>query len=357
MFLKQSDIFNFNVDEIEIYGTFCNYEMLLEWINNSNTDYLIFDEFTLKKSDKLRDYEFKVDFWKNNFPCFAFYIWKKLNTSIETRDYFKVYWSAFQIMELNEIIDFIDSYLMLDRTDLNNGKRFNTLKRFDLAIDIKKPIDNILKNFNDLSQKWASYFGAKWEVETHYIWEYQKRYNKALLIRIYDKIKDIKKKNKQVLYWDYLLEDNITRIELEFRTELIKNFKINNLLDKSYILNLFIKYIEKHTKLFEKIKTQDIEKLKRLNKKINLEELQANQILRDRYISSFQWYAKTILKLWACPVDILIRCLLLSDITKHDIALWIEGNIFDPEKYIDSISIRETKYIFAKQEERINESN
>lgn len=349
MYLKPSDIFEFNVDEIEVYWTFSNYQLLLEWINDSNTDYLTFEWFTLKKSDKLRDYEYKIDFWKNNFPCYAFYVWKKLNSRITTRNYFKVYWSAFQIIELKEIIDFIDTYLLLDFKDESRWKSHHTCKRFDLAIDIKKDISKIISQFKKLEQKWTQYFWSKWELETYYIWEYQVKYNKASLIRIYDKIKDIKKKNKQILYADYLLEESITRIEIEFRTELTKNLDIHKLLDKKYLFNLLILYLQKHTKIFEKLKSMDVEKLKRLNKKIDLEELKHNQILKDRYINSFLWYSKNILKLWACPVDILIKSLVISELTKKDIILWLEGDTFSTSKYIDWLTIRDSKHIFAEQ--------
>lgn len=342
MILNKNDIFNFNVDEIEIFWTFSNYRKLFEWVNDSNSDYIIFNEFTLKKTQRLKNYEFKVDFFKNNVPCFAFYIWKKLNSKITTRDYFIVYWSAFQLFELNEIIDFIDTYLLLDSVDLSKWKRNNTLKRFDLALDLKKNILEIVKNFTKLTQKWAKFYWESWKLETKYIWDKQIRNNKSLVIRLYDKIEDIKKKNKQMLYPDYLLEENITRIEIEFRQELLKEFKLNQLLDRSYIFNLFIKYIEKHTKIFEKLKTEDVDKLKRLNKKVNLDDLRYDQIVRNKYISAFLWYSKTLLKIWVCPVDILIRNLIISENTKKDLHLWINNNEFD---VLDYIKWKDRKYI------------
>ena len=349
MYLKKDDIFNFNVDEIEIYWTFSNYITLLKWINESNSDYITFWDFTLKKSDNLRDYVFKVDFWKNNFPCFAFYIWKPLNSKITTRDYFKVYWSAFQIIELNEIIDFIDTYIELDYVDSIKWNKTNTLKRFDLAMDLKKNIwKDILKQFWELKQTWKQYFWDKWALETYYIWEYLAKFNKSFLIRIYDKIKDIKKKKKQKLYPNYLLEKDITRIEIEFRVEVLRFFDLHQLLDRSFIYDLFIMYIEKHTKMFNKIKKKDVPKLKRLNKKIDIEELKYNEILKDRYIKMFLWYWRNILEIWACPVDILIRNLLISDLTKKDIPLWVKNNIFNSIKYSQWVNIRNSKNIFAK---------
>lgn len=339
MFLKQDHIFNFNVDEIEIYWTFSNHQELLKWINSSNSDYIIFEWFTLKKSDWLRDYEYKIDFWINNLPCFAFYIWKKLNDFISTRDYFKVYWSAFQVFELSWIIEFIDTYVECDSVDKKKGNKINTLKRFDLAIDLKKHISrDIVRKFKKLEQKGAKYYGAKWELETYYIWEYKKKLNSWYLIRIYDKIKDIQFKHKEELYSSYLLEDYITRIEIEFRSEVVRYVNIHNLLDRNYIFNLFIKYIAKHTKMFDRLKTEDVEKLKRLKKKINLHEIWHDKVLRDKYLKAFLWYWKNILKIWLCPTDILIRNLLVSDLTKSNIPWWIDNDIFDESKYLHQIA-------------------
>jgi hypothetical protein len=58
--------------------------------------------------------------------------------------------------------------------------------------------------------------------------------NKALLIRIYDKIADIYQKEKQAYYPDYLTEDYVTRVELEFRSELLKQVKLSQFLDRSF---------------------------------------------------------------------------------------------------------------------------
>jgi hypothetical protein len=46
-------------------------------------------------------------------------------------------------------------------------------------------------------------------------------------------------------------------------------------------------YLEKHTNIFDKIKTGEVKKLKSLNKKISLEELEAYKILKAKYIRTF----------------------------------------------------------------------
>lgn len=337
MYLKQEDIYYFNIDELEVYWTFSNYLELLKWINNSNSDYIEFLDFTLYKSDKLRDYNYKIDFFKWDIKCFAFYVWKTLNEYITTRDYLKVYWNAFKVLELYEIIDFIDIYIELDYKDIKKWRRNNTIKRFDIAIDVKKDIKNILKNFKKLSQKWASFHWNTWELETYYIWEYQKKLNKWLLIRIYDKVKDIKKKNKQKLYSDYLNQENLTRIELEFRNDITKFVDLNSLLDRSYIFNLLIKYIEKHTKIFDRVKTEDVKKLKRLNKKIDLDKLKIDKVLNQRYYSSFIWYWYKIKEIWLCPINILLRNCLIKESTINSINKLINKNKFNLEN-LDKIN-------------------
>jgi hypothetical protein len=46
-------------------------------------------------------------------------------------------------------------------------------------------------------------------------------------------------------------------------------------------------YFKKHTSIFENLKTYDVAKLKRLNKKIKIEQLMFDQVLRQRYINAF----------------------------------------------------------------------
>jgi hypothetical protein len=60
--------------------------------------------------------------------------------------------------------------------------------------------------------------------------------NKRQLIRIYDKFKDIVVKKKLKLYEDYLIEKNITRIELEVRQELAKNINYQEVFNDSLLV-------------------------------------------------------------------------------------------------------------------------
>lgn len=344
MFLKRLDIIYFNVDEIEVYGTFANYEKLIVWLDCDNSNIMFFEEFTLQKSDKLKDYEFKIDFIHNDIPCFAFYVGTKVNEYITTRNYFKVYWNAFQVFELEIIIDFINTYLILDGVDRKKNKKMHTMKRFDLAVDVLFPIDEIVnKNFKKLNQKGTKYMGTEWELETYYIWAYKVRDNKNFLIRVYDKIKDIKLKRKQRLYPWYLQYDNITRIEIEFRSQVVSFLDFEELLDTDKMFNLFIAYIKKHTKIFKNLKTQDVDKLKRINKYVDIEALKYDRILRERYFNTYCGYSKNILAMWACPVDILMRNDLISDLTRRDIPKCIVWDELSTQEYSEGNTERNKK--------------
>jgi len=344
MLLKQSDIIYFNVDEIEIYGTFANYDKLMVWLDDDNSNIMFFEEFTLQKLEGIKDYEYKINFIYNSIPCFAFYVGTKVNEYITTRNYFKVHWSAFQIFELETIIDFINTYLLLDMVDKKKNKKAHTMKRFDLAVDVLFPVDFIVnKNFKKLNQKGTRYMGTKWELETYYIWAYKVRDNKNFLIRVYDKIKDIKLKRKQRLYPWYLEKDNITRIEIEFRSQVVSFLDFEDLLDTEKMFNLFIMYIKKHTKIFKNLKTQDVDKLKRINKYVDIEQLKYDRILRERYFNTYCGYSKNILEMWACPVDILIRNDFISDLTRRDIAKCIVWEELSVKEYSEGNTERNQK--------------
>lgn len=271
--ISKNDIINFNVDMIEVFWTLKNYQEILKGIDDENSNYRCFKWYTLEKTDNLRNYQYKITFWKNNTPVFAWYLWNVLNLYIETKDYFVVYGSAFNLMTLAEIIEFIkenikvdywsENYIMSLNKKLKDKRDYShILKRVDLAIDIVKSIEEVVSNFRKLNCKWSKFYDDKGNIQTYYIGEKKNTLNKNILIRIYDKITDIKQKEKQFLYTDYLKKDFITRIEIEFRVEMLKFLRLEQLLDKSYIFSLFTTYISKHTKIFENIKWEDIKLIK-----------------------------------------------------------------------------------------------
>jgi hypothetical protein len=60
--------------------------------------------------------------------------------------------------------------------------------------------------------------------------------NKRYIVRVYDKLKDIIEKKKTKLYQNYLLEESVTRVELEIRPELAKNISYEKLFQTPEII-------------------------------------------------------------------------------------------------------------------------
>ncbi len=356
--LTSSDFLNHSVDHIEIYGTIRNHSELFLWMDGDNSSIRHFEWYTLEKTDRIKSYHYKITFWKNDSPVFAWYRWDQINEYIETRDYFVVYGTAFRLHSFSEIIDFIEEYLDLDGADKWKNKKFHTLKRIDLALDIRQNISLITSRFKELKQKWSKFFDEKGNLQTYYIWEKQLRKNKALLIRVYDKIADIYQKEKQHYYPWYLTEDYVTRIEIEFRSDLLKEVKLTQFLDKSFTFWLFCLYIWKHTKLFKKFENENIERLSRLNKKVDMEDLHHRQVTRKRYMNTFLGYASKIFRLKWCIADISIRENLYNEQTIHDIVKCYKNGEFDRKEYLNWITQRNLKRIFAdnfKKEDGVSE--
>ena len=71
-------------------------------------------------------------------------------------------------MSFAKIIDFIEENIAIDFKDMmRRGTR--TLRRIDIALDIRKDINELILHFKDRKQKGANFFGDKGQLETCYI--------------------------------------------------------------------------------------------------------------------------------------------------------------------------------------------
>ena len=211
-------------------------------------------------------------------------------------------------------------------------------------------IKEVHKNFNKLNQKWSIFFDDSWNVQTFYIWQKKKKNNRYKLLRAYNKKDDIIEKKRQKYYADYLKKDFVTRIEIEIRSELAKNCDLDKLLDKKYIFWMFLTYIEKYTNIFSWFK-YDETRLNQVNKKVSVEDLKSDMYLQSRYINIFRWYADSILEIWWCPVDILLRAWTISENTKKDIVLSIKNWEFRQDIYEFWLNIRYCKNLFSSADD------
>ena len=87
------------------------------------------------------------------------------------------------------------------------------------------------------------------------------------MIRIYNKINEIRKNEKIALYQDYLLYDNISRIELEMRRKLTKNYTLEELFvrENQYgIMKIILQNIQIFLKIFQLIRLHFIKSMLKL---------------------------------------------------------------------------------------------
>lgn len=302
----ENEVIHFWIDHLEVYGTFKEDRELFEKLDFDNSNYWELDDYTFTKNE-VQKFKYKIIFSKGNYSLFAYYKWipRSKKQPVWTNDYITIYSTAFKLMEYDEIIYFLDFYLNLKHC-----------RRFDICIDLKIDIDDLLKHFNNY-ETWREY-KKSWKLETRYIWEVRNSLNKRQLIRIYDKLKDIVVKKKIKLYENYLIEKNITRVELEVRQELAKNLNYKQVFHDSTILWIFKNYLNKHTDLFDNMKAGQIT-LYRPAEKIDSETFQSlyYKIFRKKI---FIWHARTIYDMWFCPIRILIWEWLISPKTEE--LLW-----------------------------------
>ena len=213
--IKEKDILNFWLDYLEVIWYGRRIENIMFWLNKDT--YIksdLFPWFKVKKTLRVLNYEYKIIFQKDWYDCFAYHKWQ-LNWEVKTNDFLAVYWLTFKIFEnISEIFDFI-----------NNNIKFEKIRRFDLALDVPFTVSEIHKTIINKKRRWSSFFDENWELQTFYIWEKRKSKNRYKLFRCYNKIDDIKRNYRQKLYADYLTKENVTRLEIEFRSELCEKIK------------------------------------------------------------------------------------------------------------------------------------
>jgi len=301
-----SHIYNFDIDGLEVYGEFTNVRNIAIALCSEEPNSDKYEWFDVFYDETIKNYEYKLTFSKDWVTCFWVYRWYRINDYVETKDYIVFYWSAFLILWKEFIFKFIKEKV-----------RIGKIKRFDLAMD---------------------------KIETVYIGQ-KKKSNKQNIIRVYNKIADIYVKKKQRLMSEYLLEEYMTRIEIECREEISCNIKFDKLYDKEYLLNIFYSYTKKHTDIFKDIDYKRVV-LKRLDKSFDPENVSTSRLVPKRHRKTFMWYARWILKMASCPVDILIRNSLISETTLIDIWGAIKDWKLDIESYKFWWTLRNAKQIF-----------
>ena len=327
----EESIHHFGLDHLEVFWTFKD-ETLFDKLDFDNSNYSELDEYKITKNE-VPKYKYKIIFTKGEYSLFAYYKWcpKSEKQPVWTRDYITIYSTAFKLLEYEEILWFLEWYL-----DLRH------CRRFDICIDLKIEIDELLSNFF-VSYKTGRDYRKSWKTETRYYWEMMNSKNKRQLIRVYNKITDILVKKKIALYQDYLVENNITRIELEVRPELAKVINYKEVFDNSILMRIFKNYLRKYSKIFDELDWKKISLFEAKKTKLHPEDYQS-LYYRTQKKAMFVAYARTAYNLWFCPVRVLIAEWYIQDKTKY--LLWVDKieDILNKERDV-RIQARENYYI------------
>lgn len=302
------EVYNFWLDELEIYATFIQND-LLEWVDFDNSNYIEFAWFIVTKHE-VPKYDAKFMFAKDGIPMFAYYIWrgKSEKVWVATKNYFCAYGSAFRALWAREVFMLFYRYFTPESD--------YPLRRADIYIDLLMQIDHIISML-DPDIKTENTFKKNWKLETLYIGENAKT-NKRYVIRIYNKIRDIKKKKKYALYSAYLEHKDITRVEIEFRRELLRQATIADFYNEEIFTSIFKNYIQLHTKAFEFL-DGNIRNLTKPRDRASFDTLQS-QAYHEQRAKLLIAYAKGLFSFGMCPVEILLWENLIHEKTKY--GLW-----------------------------------
>lgn len=335
--IKEKNIIGFGLDMLEVFWTFEKIESISNSFENEDEnsqvkyyrdlvklERLWLQDFILEKRERFEWYQYAIFFIYKNEKVFAYSKWDP-DKSIPSYDLFIVYWLWFLLMKQETIFKFIEENIKWKDDVLK-------IRRMDLALDLNVQIEKLKKKIKKIRQATDLKKGQKWEIETYSIWRYQKADNKRLFIRFYNKILELKKWTKQLYYTDYLKLPIVSRLELEFRVELTKRLSFEKIKDDKYLFNLFIAHMNKYTDIFDKLKTMEVEKLKTVKNKTNIEELKLNQIKSDAFVYTFLWYPKSLFLIWRCPINEMIMNWIVWDEFKRKYKI-ITGKDFDITKY------------------------
>ncbi|NRH21319.1 hypothetical protein HOO68_04715 [Candidatus Gracilibacteria bacterium] len=306
-----NNIYHLGLDELELYCSFpMKEDIILEFQRNGYVPFKI-GIFEVNVIDRgIKGYRYKLIFSKGKNDMFAFYQGKK-NGAVFTKDYLCIYSTGIRVLGLPEVLKIIQEHFIIDY-------KYPYLSRFDISVDILLPIKDVLKKFKIINQTGAEFYDSNGGIQTKYIGKKKETENRNSLIRIYDKIADIKVKDKYDIFSDYLKYPHVTRVELEIRQNLAKNITLEEILVEDNLKSILAQYVGKHSVSFESISDIKIS----LYKKIQKEDifLTRKEIRKTRKMKMFIGLAKSLQEHHICPVEELLR----EGIFEHKVAFLVE---------------------------------
>ena len=303
----RESLYHFWVDFLELYATFFDEKNYFDTLDFDNSNTWELDGYQYIKTEVPR-YTYKIMFLYQNNAVFAYYKWETSGT-IPSKDLFLIYGMGFKLLSKEQIQDFMSLYLI----DIQH------IRRLDICLDVTLSMIEVLKIFPKYKGKWVIYDDENWEPETRYFWQIRKHKNKRHIVRVYDKLRDIQESKKIRSHAEYFRHDDVTRIELEIRSELAKNFSIYDLWDEEILKAVYVNYLSNYTKSFSFLSDNPLTLYRKKEAPIDVEEYQS-LYYRTQRANIFLWHARTAYRLWFCPVRILIAEWLIQP--KTESILW-----------------------------------
>lgn len=212
------------------------FDDLLFWVDTDNSNFWIINEiwYEITYSKRLTPLWYGLDFsYSYNWVSIPIMQYVKFNsyTKINTKKNWKIsiYWSYFR---LEEIWEFYDRFLL--KFIKKYSKEDPIITRYDMRFDYFSLNNYVnIPSINDicwyvhsksLIQEWKEWNKLiDWSVWNSETWRYRVRY--------YDKKIDTDKKNKRVLYSDFMKYKSVHRLEIEFLRSFTRWYTLSNIVD------------------------------------------------------------------------------------------------------------------------------
>lgn len=256
------------------------------------------------------------------------------------------YWQFFDLHSLR-IINMYD-YFKGFTEDILNNNLVHSVSRLDVCADIAWISVRSIRDWIKWSRlKKITSFNEdinSWELSGFYYWD-KKSTNKLWLARCYNKLEDLLIKNKRDLKKHYFDHEEVTRLELEIRSEQIRARWIDlfAVLNRNFVLSIFKEILVNKYSYFSIVSFVSWELKKNwfeLNKVPKNYRIKNNLFIRDR---EFNALVKKAIKIeW--KTDYVISIVLCNKKYSRDAQLLI----YDTKKLFDSTHVLDDLIIVKK---------
>lgn len=223
------------------------FEIILEKINTTNTNFVIIDELTYTKINLPTGPSLQISTTYNDLPVpiMLFNLFKcwTVGTGYGRLDFYGMYFRLFDLWEFTwNYIDWAKKYIYWKTKEIPKITRVDYC--IDMMYDRKKDFLSYTKYFTNINKASKIYEISTWKgIES---WSIGSKSAKRYVLRMYDKKLDISSKGKQRFYDDYLHFWAVHRFEAQFGPHFCKWFSFNDLDNLQHKINAFLWLTEKH---------------------------------------------------------------------------------------------------------------